>query len=107
MLTDTIVHGETYAISVTAKDPDGVAMTLEGGWTAACRVCSGKVGGATVVDVTMTIAAGVASGSFDSGAELAVGKYYMDVRITDPAGNDYWSAPCELKVSARNTPASA
>ena len=108
MLTDTIIHGETYTLTCSASDADGAAVTLDGTWTAACRVCSGKVGGTTVVDVTMTIAAGVATGTLDTEAELEAGKkYYLDVRFTDAAANDYWSAPWVLKVSARNTPASA
>ena len=108
MLADSIVHGETYAISVTALDPDGVAVTLEGGWSAACRVCSGSVGGPTVADVTMTIASGTATGSLDTAAALEHGKkYYLDVRFTDPAGNDYWSAPWVLRVKNHNTPHSS
>lgn len=106
METETIAHGETYAISITAKDSDGVAMTLTGGWTAACRVCKHNVGGATALDVTMTITGGTASGSFDSEV-LARGKYYLDVRFTDPDGNDYWSAPWAMEINARNTPPSA
>lgn len=108
MLTDSIVHGETYDLTVTAKDPDGVVIDLDAGWSAACRVCSGTVGGPTVADVAMTITDSTATGAIDTAAALEHGtKYYLDVRFTDPDGRDYWSDPWVLRVKNHNTPHSA
>jgi hypothetical protein len=83
-------------------------VVLDGSWLVACRVCKGKIGGETLMDVPMVIAAGVATGQIDTKDEpWVMGTYYLDIRFTDPAGNDYWSDPWKLEVGIRNTPSSA
>ena len=100
---DTITHGETYNLPVTVVDTEGLPMTLAEGWSAACRICEGCVGGTLAMDVPITITDGIISGQFDS-SDLSVQNYFIDVRITDDAGNDYWSEPWVLIIRPRNTP---
>lgn len=105
--TDSIVWGETYDLSVAAKDADGVDITLDGTWSAACRITKDRVGGEVILNPAMTIADGVATCAIDTGgAEFEAGNYFYDVRLTDSAGNDYWSAPVKLTLNNRNTPSS-
>jgi hypothetical protein len=104
ILTDTVVSGETYGLSISCTDPDGVAIVLSAGWSAACTVCAGKIGGVPVDTIAMTVADGVATGSLDTDETLVVGRYYLDIRLTDPDGNNYWSAPWCLRVVVSNTP---
>jgi hypothetical protein len=107
MTTDSIKLGETYDLSAAAQDADGNAIVLDGTWQVACRACARKVGGATVADIPMTIAAGVATGQIDTGdSPWTVGMFYFDIRFTDADGNDYWSEPWQLEIQPRNTPAS-
>ena len=107
MTTDTIVWGETYDISISCQESDETPITLDGTWSAACCFTSAKVGGTVIAEPTMTIAAGVATATIDTGdEEWAAGEYYYDVRLTDPDGNDYWTEPVKLRVLNRNTPAS-
>jgi len=106
MERDTIAHGETYTISAAASDADGVAIAFDNTWSAACRICSGGIGGETAADIALTIADGVATGGIDTETHLSVGKFSVDVRFTDESGNDYWSEPWSLNVLPRNTPAS-
>ena len=107
MITDTIVWGETYDISIAAADADGVAIVLDETWTLACRVTSLRVGGTLVAEPTVTIAAGVGTASIDTGDdEWEAGNYYYDIRLTDPDGNDYWTEPVNLQLDNRNTPSS-
>jgi len=108
MITDTIVWGETYDLSIAAQDANEDPITLDGTWSVACRITSGQVGGTLVLEPTLTIAAGVATGSIDTGdSEWSPGDYYYDVRLTDPDGDDYWTEPVHLKILNRNTPASS
>ena len=105
MVTDTITHGETYDIQATAQDAAGDAITLDGTWSAACRITKNKIDGIIILEPTMTIAAGTASTSIDTGdAEWSPGSYYYDIRITDSDGNDQWSEPVNLILESRNTP---
>jgi hypothetical protein len=104
ILTDTVVSGETYGLAISCTDPDGVAIILSAGWTAACTVCAGKIGGVPVTTIPLTVAGGIATGSLDTDAILVVGRYYMDVRITDDLGNNYWTAPWCLHLVNHNTP---
>lgn len=108
MIKDIITHGETYTIQPTPQDAQGEAIAMDGTWKAACRVTEAVIGGVIVLDqVAMTIAAGVASLSIDTGnAPWDAGDYVYDVRITDPQGNDFWSEPVQLRILPRNTPAS-
>jgi hypothetical protein len=103
--TDEIVWGETYDISISAQDTGGNSITLDGTWSAACRITEDHVGGDIVLNPTMTIAAGVATTSIDTGnAEFLSGVYYYDIRLTDAAGHDYWTSPVRLILANRNTP---
>lgn len=105
METDTIKHGETYDLNITAEDADGVAITLDGTWEAACRVTKNKIGGVVIAEPALTFSLGAAVGSIDTrDAEWEPGTYFYDVRLTDPDGNDFWTEPVKLKVEARNTP---
>ena len=107
MTTDTIKHGETYDISVTAQDGNGDAVTIDGTWEAACRITADKVGGTVIAEPTMSIADNAASCTLDTGdAEWSPGTFFYDIRFTDPDGNDYWTDPVKLKILDRNTPAS-
>ena len=107
MTTDEIKLGETYDISISAQDSDGAAITMDGTWLAACAFTSDHVGGTVMAEPTMTIAAGVATASIDTGAAIwSVGDYFYDIRLTDPDGNDYWTDPIKLEIQTRNTPAS-
>ncbi len=106
MATDIIIWGETYDLSVTAKDAAGAAVALDGTWAAACRVCA-SLGGTLVLEPAMTITGGAAVASIDTGDEpWAPGTYIYDIRLTDPDGNDYWCEPVTLILKLRNTPAS-
>lgn len=107
MITDAIKHGETYDISITAKDETGAAITLDETWQAACRITRGSIGGNIVAEPAMSIADGKAGCTLDTGdEEWSPGTYYYDVRLTDPDGNDYWTEPVKLKLLDRNSPAS-
>ena len=108
MTADTITWGETYDISLAAQDAVGAAITLDGTWSAACRITKNKVGGEVIANPAMTIAAGVATCQIDTGdAGWAAGVFYYDIRLTDADGNDYWTAPIKLTLTNRNTPARA
>ena len=105
METDTIKWGETYDIEATAQDVDGVAIAMDSTWQAAIRVTKRTVGGATLIEPTMTIAAGKATCTIDTGdAPWFVGVFWYDIRLTDPDGNDQWSEPVRLTLEDRNTP---
>lgn len=107
MAEDTIVHGETYGISVSIQDVDGDPLTLDGTWSAACRVTRNKVGSASIVEPVMVIADNAATTELDTGDEPWMpGVYYYDIRLTDPDGHDYWTEPVKLTLSDRNAPAS-
>lgn len=103
--TDEIVWGETYDLSVSAKDVDDLTITLDGTWSAACRITKDKIGGDVILNPTMTIADGVATTEIDTGdPEWCAGTFYYDIRLTDSDGNDYWSSPVRLILANRNTP---
>ena len=105
METDNIKWGETYDIEATAQDVDGVAIAMDSTWQAAIRVTKRTVGGATLIEPAMTIAAGKATCSIDTGdAPWFVGVFWYDIRLTDPDGNDQWSEPVRLTLEDRNTP---
>jgi len=105
MTTDTITWGENYDISATAADADGVAIVIDGTWSAALRVTKTSVGGPIIAEPTMTIAAGAATCAIDTGdAPWKPGVFYYDIRFTDPDGNDFWSEQVELTLTNRNTP---
>lgn len=103
--TNEIVWGETYNISVSAQNAGGNAVTLDGTWSAACRISKDFIGGDIVLNPTMAIAAGVATTSIDTGnAEFSAGTYYYDIRLTDPTSHDYWTDPVRLILANRNSP---
>ena len=105
MTTDQIKLGETYDLSISGQDADGAAVDFPAGWSAACRVCEGRLNGDVVEDVTLTLAGGVFTGSIDTGSgDYSAGVYYYDVRFTDDAGNDFWSEPVRLMIGNRQTP---
>jgi hypothetical protein len=107
MTTDTITWGENYDISLSAKDADDVAIVLDETWSAACRITKFRVGGQLLVSPTMTIAAGVATATIDTGDdEWGPGEYVYDIRLTDPTGNDFWTEPVKLVLENRNSPIS-
>ena len=107
MQTDTIVHGETYDISVAAQDENDDPIVLDGTWSAACRITKGSIGGTILMEPVMTIAAGVATTSLDTGdPEWSPIIYYFDIRLTDAAGDDFWTEPIQLTLTPRNTIAS-
>ncbi len=107
MTTDTIKHGETYSITVQPKDSAGDDLVMDGTWAAACRVTRVRLGGATLVDPVVTISGGSATFSVDTGdAEWEPGTYVWDVRVTDPAGDDFWTEERGLVLETRNAPAS-
>jgi len=103
--TDEIVWGENYDISVSAQDTGGNPITLDGPWSAACRITEDHIGGDIVLNPTMTIAAGVATTTLaPCNAEFSYGTYYDDIRLTDSAGHDYWTSPVRLILANRNSP---
>ena len=105
MKNDTITWGETYDISVTVKDADGNAIVLDETYSAACRIVTKNHGGPLFAEPPMTIAGGAATASIDTGDRpWKAGVYFYDVRITDPAGNDFWSEYVRLTLNVRNTP---
>lgn len=107
MQSDSIIHGETYDIAVQIQDDDGAPVVIDNTWQAACRITRQAIGGPVTAEPVMTIAAGAASCTLDTGAaEWAATTYYYDIRITDPDGNDYWTEPVRLTIQKRNTPAS-
>ena len=107
MQTDTITWGETYDLEVSAQDPDGAAILLDGSWQAACRITKSKLGVAAFLDPVLTLSGGKARGQIDTGdAPWAPGTYYYDIRLTDPDGHDQWYEPVKLILATRNTPAS-
>ena len=101
-----IHHGETLTLTAAAVDDAGAEVIIGAGWQAACAIKSAYAG-TPVLTATMPIASGVASLSIDTGdAEWAPGAYRYDIRLTDPAGNDYWIDTQELVLVARITGAS-
>lgn len=55
----------------------------------------------------LTIANGSAAGVVDTGGDRwGPGTYYIDVRFTDPDGNDHWSETYQIILKDRNTPKS-
>jgi len=105
--TDTITWGSSYDLSAVAQDDAGDPITLDGTWSAACRVSKGRVGGEKLIDVPMSISGGAASCSIDTtGPEWKPGVYYYDIRLTDSDGNNYWASPVKLVLTNRNTPPS-
>lgn len=107
MASDIIKLGETYDLSITAKDSAGDAITMDANWSAACRITKDKIGGTTILEPTLTIAAGVATGSVDTNdGNFAAGVYYYDIRLTDGNDDDFWSEPIKLTIQPRNTPPS-
>jgi hypothetical protein len=107
MLTDTIVHGETYDIEVSGQDSEGAPVPIDNTWLAQCRFTLGEIGGQITAEPTMTIANDVASASIDTGDdEWYPLVYFFDVRLTDPDGNDFWTEPIELTLQEKNTPIS-
>lgn len=105
--TDTIIWGTPYDLSAVAQDDAGDPITMDGTWSAACRISKGRIGGEKLIDVSMSISEGAAVGSIEtSGPEWAPGVYYYDIRLTDGDGTDYWTAPVKLVLTNRNTPPS-
>jgi hypothetical protein len=107
MTSDSIKWGETYDISAAAADADGVAIPLDGTWSAAIRITRERVGGEVVAEPAMTIGGGVATCTLDTGDDgWRPGIHWYDIRLTDPDGNDYWSEAVKLTLENRNAPAS-
>lgn len=104
MTTDTITIGSTYLVTATILDPDGVVIPITSGWQAACTVCAVKIGGLVAATIPMVIANGSVSGKLDTDSTLVTGRYYYDVRVTDPAGVDYWTDAICLNLITHSTP---
>jgi hypothetical protein len=105
MITDIIVHGESYDISVEIQDSEGVPVVMDENWLAACRFTAHKVGGDITTEPTMVIDDGVATTTIDTGdPEWEAITYFYDIRVTDELGDDYWTEPVRLTLTKRNTP---
>jgi hypothetical protein len=105
MSEDRIKWGETYDVTITAEDADGVAVPLTDEWQAAMRVTRGRVGGEIVAEPAVSIADGAAVASIDTGdAGWVAGAYRYDFRLTDPDGNDFWTEAVSLTLENRNAP---
>lgn len=105
MTSDAIAYGESYDLSISVKDSDGAAVTLDGTYSAVYRFTdSREVGGTEIAAGSMTIADGVATASIDTGDSPWVpGLYYYDIRITDPDGNEYVSEMIQLEICVTQT----
>lgn len=107
-VTDSIFWGETYEIEATVADANGDPITLDGTWSAVCRVTKGEIGASSFFEPTVSIVGGKVTGEIDTGAAIwRPGTYYYDVRVTDSDGNDIWSPAVKLELKNRNSPASA
>ena len=104
MTTDYLKKGSTLNINVSALDADGALVDLTG-YTAAMRICRDCVGGTTTADVELSITDNVITGSYDT-ESLEPNDFYYDIRMTDEAGNDYFSDPVKMVIMSTNTPAS-
>lgn len=106
-LTDRIAWGESYDLSVEGRDTDGEVVVLDGTWSAAYRFCADEIDGPEVLAGAMGIAGGRAVVDVDTGdPPFEPGIFWWDVRLTDAAGNDYWSQPVRLILEKRNALAS-
>ena len=104
---DSIAWGETYELTATALDADGVAIPIDGTWSAACRVTKAKVAGEVIANPVVTIASNAATTTIDTReAGWEPGEYWWDMRLTDPDGDDYWTEAVKLILRTRNAPAS-
>jgi hypothetical protein len=107
LLTDTIVHGETYDIAVQAKDINGDPIVMDGTWSAATRITKGAIGGEIIAEPAMAIVDGLATYTLDTGESIWESTtYFYDVRLTNPDGDDFWTAKIRLTLTPRNTPSS-
>jgi len=103
-LEDSIVHGETYDISITPQDSNGDSVILDDSWSAAIRFSRLEDGRSEVISEDMVIADGVASISFDTGdSPWEPGVLWYDTRLTDGDGHDYWSSKIKLTINSRIT----
>lgn len=94
-------------MTVSILDANGDPELMDEEWAAWLRVTKKKVGGETIVDVVMPVAAGVASLTIDTRDEIwEPGIYVYDTRVTGPLGYDRWSDPVQVKVKTRNSPPS-
>lgn len=100
MTTDSIFHGETYAITVSFLDADDAPVTIDSAWTVVVGVSRNQSGPPLLPLLTMPISDGAASIAIDTGA-WEPGTYFYQCRATDPDGNDYWSEPVRLVLRPR------
>ncbi len=106
MAFDKIKWGESYDLSIAVADPDGEALPVDETWQAEATVVHERTG-REIQSVPLVIADGVATGSIDTRAPgYSAGVFAYDVRLTDPAGNDYWSEKVLLTLEPRITPPS-
>ena len=105
MLFDTVKLGERLPITVTAQDLDGNQL-IDSSWSALCRISNHD--GTPLLDVPMTIVGQAAAANPDTGeAPWASGRYWYDVRLIDPLGEEHVSDIVLLTVKRTSTPSPA
>ena len=103
IIRDTITKGESYDISVVAKDVDG-ALTDTTGMTGAIAIRSGSLTGEIIYSSALTLTDGAFVDAIDTGdAAFVAGTHIYDIRLTDSGGNDYFSLPVQLIINASST----
>lgn len=104
VIRDCVTHGETYNLEIEAKDASGNAITLDGTWSGVFRVMTEYDGGDQVTGGAVTISGGKALADIDTDASgFKVGTFWVDCRLTDSGGNDYWSQAIKLELSPRQS----
>jgi len=107
MITDSIVWGETYDLSVSAQDLNEDVVTIDDSWSAVCRFTSEANPNFTAFQSPMVISNNAASVAIDTGnPPWLPGVYFYDIRISDPDGNDFWSETVRLTLHNRLAPSS-
>lgn len=112
IIDDSATHGETYDLEIEGKDENGDVITLDDTYSAVYRVMTGYDGNVVaavlpsalfeVAAGVMTFSEGKARANIDTNATgFAPGLFWLDVRFTDPDGNDYWSQPIRLTLYKR------
>lgn len=104
IIDDSATYGETYNLEIEGKDENGDVITLDGTYSAVYRVTTRYGGGVEVVTGSMTFSGGKAKADIETNAAgFTPGLFWLDVRFTDPGGNDYWSQPIRLTLYKRHS----